>query len=145
MRAAAADLAELARTFASIVERIAERDGTVGAGSPGEAEHTGGGWVDQHHSDLSVRQHCRAVRRRRAEGKGGAEIHGRRYLLTREALWEEMTRAPKPGLRKCGALITDPRDGSPGNGGPASPTPSRHASVAEATAAKLRLIRARGK
>ena len=49
-------------------------------------------WLDQHHSYLTVRQHCRAVRLRRAEGKPGAAIQGRRYLLSREALREEMTR-----------------------------------------------------
>jgi len=91
-------------------------------------------WVDQHESDLSVRQHCKAVRRRRAEGKGGAAIQGRRYLLTREALWEEMGRSPKPGLRKCG----------PRNAGPAGGDPTRHETVARETAEKLRRLRERG-
>jgi hypothetical protein len=123
----AKDLAELARTFASIVERIADE----GEGSGGGGEGPESSWVDQHQSDLTVRQHCRAVRRRRTEGKPGAAIVGRRYLMTRAALWEEMGQSPKPGLRKCGAR----------NGSAATPTPSRHDTVAEATAARLRQIR----
>jgi hypothetical protein len=129
MKGAAGDLVELARAFSAIVEAIAGR----AAEGDGAAEP---GWLDQHHSDLTVRQHCQAVRRRRAEGKPGASVKGRRYLLTREALWEEMTSVAKPGLRKCGTARPDTR-----NGGPATPPPGRHATVAEATAEKLRRIR----
>lgn len=124
----AKDLCELAQAFARIVERIAERD------EPTERE-SDGGWLDQHSPEaaLGVRWHCRAVRRRRAEGKPGAAIEGRRYLLTREAMGEELARSPKPGLRKCPAPPSGPRV--------ASPPPSRRDTVAEATAKRLRLIR----
>jgi hypothetical protein len=126
---ARADLVELARAFASIVERIAERD------APTEQD----GWLDQHSPEaaLGVRWHCRAVRRRRAEGKPGAAIEGRRYLLTREAMNEEILRSPKPGLRKCPPIASGPRE--------TTTPPSRRDTVAEATAARLRLIRQRGK
>jgi hypothetical protein len=48
--------------------------------------------VDQKHSPLGSRRHCAAVRRRRAEALGGAEIIGKRHLLTRAALAEELDR-----------------------------------------------------
>lgn len=56
-----------------------------------------GGWVDQHHSDLSPRRHCRAVRERLETHKetpeaSGAKKVGNRYLLTVEAMEEEMNR-----------------------------------------------------
>jgi len=89
-----------------------------------------GEWVDQHESELGPRLHCAAVRRRRAEGLGGAAIKGRRHLLTREALQEEMMRCPKPGLRKCRK--------EPGT------TPSSREARVQATVDRLRLIR-RGK
>ncbi len=41
-------------------------------------------------SPLGARRHIRAVRRRVAAGEAGASIVGRRYLLTREALNEEL-------------------------------------------------------
>jgi hypothetical protein len=125
----AKDLHELVQAFARIVERIAERD------APTQLD----GWLDQHSPEAAfgVRWHCRAVRRRRAEGKPGAVIEGRRYLLTREAMNEEIMRSPKPGLRKCPPLLSGPRD--------ATPPPSRRDTVAETTAARLRMIRQRGK
>lgn len=118
---AASDLVELARAFASIVERIAERDAEPGL--------DGQEWVDQLKSPLGARLHCAAVRRRRAEGKGGAAIKNRRHLLTREALTEEMMHSPKPGLRK-----------TTGHTGQAT---SSSTDRARATVERLRSIRAR--
>jgi hypothetical protein len=67
------------------------------------------GWLDQHSTEAAfgVRWHCRAVRRRRAEGKPGAAIEGRRYLLTREAMNEEALRS---GQRDKGVPTTSERD-----------------------------------
>jgi hypothetical protein len=123
----AEDLAELARAFGRIVERIAAR----------EAEpETDGDWVDQSNSPLGARLHCAAVRRLCEEGRRDlATVKNRRHLLTRAALREEMMRSPKPGLRKTTGKSSSP----PGGGG----TPARSA-VALATAAKLRGLRNRG-
>lgn len=41
-------------------------------------------------SPLGRRTHCRIVRERRAQGKGGAEIVGKKHLLSPEALAEEL-------------------------------------------------------
>jgi hypothetical protein len=129
------DLLEAAHGLVRLLQRtIASALQGAQQGHPGGSGGPESSWVDQHQSSLSVRQHCKAVRRRRAEGKGGAAIQGRRYLLTREALWEEMGRSPKPGLRKCGAR----------NAGPAGAEPSRHETVARDTAEKLRQLRKRG-
>lgn len=48
--------------------------------------------VSQTDSPLGPRRHCAAVRRRMGAGEGGASKVGRRYLLTREALAEELHR-----------------------------------------------------
>jgi hypothetical protein len=48
--------------------------------------------VAQAASPLGSRRHCRAVRRRIEAGKGGAAIVGRRFLLSAEALREELAR-----------------------------------------------------
>lgn len=86
-------------------------------------------WIDQHESELPARTHCAAARRRLAEGLGGAEIVGRRHLLTRAAMLDEMTHCPKPGLRK--ALPRPAKPGKPPAG--------------EGTLDRLRAIRARQK
>jgi len=52
-------------------------------------------WFDQHRSPAGNRRHCAIVRRRIAEGKPGAAIAGRRLLLSREALEEELARGNK--------------------------------------------------
>ncbi len=118
------------------LERLAAAQGGGngnGGGNAGPPQGTGGGddWVDQSASPMGSRLHCAAVRRRRAEGKGGAAIKNRRHLLTREALAEEMMHSPKPGLRKAG-----PR------GVPAQ-APERKGSVAESAKARIRLLRSK--
>lgn len=77
-------------------ERIIERIETQPQDDPADM-------IDQHKSSLSARRHCAAVRRRRAEGKPGAYISGRRYLLTRKAYIEELARESeaRPGLASC--------------------------------------------
>lgn len=50
-------------------------------------------WINQKDSPLGPRRHCAAVRRRVGEGKEDATILGKRFLLTQEALNEEMVRA----------------------------------------------------
>ncbi len=65
--------------------------------------------VDQQHSALGRRRHCAAVRRRRAEGAGGAEIVGKKHLLTRAALAEELARCSQTSSR---ANDIEPTDGN---------------------------------
>lgn len=55
-------------------------------------------------SPLGRRNHCAAVRRRKAEGLDGAERVGKRYLLSPEALQEELA------LRSAGTARASPRD-----------------------------------
>lgn len=66
------------------------------------------GWVDQHSSELAPRVHCRVVRQRMAEGRLDATIvrrDGKRaYLLTPDALREEVVGKPRPGVKRCVAL-----------------------------------------
>ncbi len=55
--------------------------------------------VDQSKSPLGSRRHCNAVKRRVGNGETGAARVGRRYLLTPDALAEELHRigqGPKP-------------------------------------------------
>ncbi|HOU24900.1 MAG TPA: hypothetical protein PLN42_11755 [Anaerolineae bacterium] len=67
----------------AIAERVVER---LGAGAH----------VDQQRSPLGKNRHCAAVRRRIAAGEPGAAIVGRRHLLSRDALDEELLRAGRP-------------------------------------------------
>lgn len=46
--------------------------------------------VDQRDSPLGRRRHCAIVRKRRADGDPSAAIVGRKHLLTRAALTEEL-------------------------------------------------------
>ncbi len=71
-----------------LVERIATR----------VVEKLGGAdsqWVDQSSSQLGSRRHRAAVNRRIAEGLPGATKVGRKHLLTREALAEELATVSK--------------------------------------------------
>jgi hypothetical protein len=49
-------------------------------------------WIDQSSSVLGPRRHIQAVRRRLKEGLDGAGQSGRRFLLSEEALAEELAR-----------------------------------------------------
>ena len=53
-------------------------------------------WLDQSTSPLGSRRHIQAVRRRLAAGLDGAGQSGRRYLLSAEALRDELRRAGEP-------------------------------------------------
>ncbi len=75
-------------------------------------------WLDQGQSPLGARRHIRAVRARIARGGAGAARSGRRYLLSAEALAEELER---PAMASSDAL-------------PAAP------SVGDALRAELRLV-----
>lgn len=60
------------------------------------------GWVSQVDSPLGPRKHCAAVRRRLERGEPGASHpDSKRYLLSREALLEEMRsgNVPKPPVK----------------------------------------------
>jgi hypothetical protein len=49
-------------------------------------------WIPQGKSPLGPKRHCAAVRRRIAERKPGARIVARRFLLSQEAMAEELGR-----------------------------------------------------
>ena len=51
------------------------------------------GWLDQSSSPLGNRRHAAACRRRIAAGDGTAAQIGRRFLMTREAVREELAAA----------------------------------------------------
>jgi hypothetical protein len=110
---AEAALAEFARVLAPFVAREVVRE--LRAGSENMIAQAG--------SPLGPRRHAAAVRKRVANSQGGAVIAGRRLLLSREALAEEMAtlsckRPAKPvapaadfaakyGFRKVGWNVTD--------------------------------------
>ena len=61
-------------------------------------------WVDQSMSVLGPRTHIKACKRRLAENLPGARKHGtRRYLLSQEAIAEELGRRVSPGVKKASA------------------------------------------
>lgn len=69
-------------------------------------QHPSDGWRDQRHSALGPRRHCLAVRRRlHADPRdSGAKIIGDRYLLTPDAILEELDRlGRKPDAPREGA------------------------------------------
>lgn len=61
--------------------------------------------VDQHASLLGPRRHAAAVRRRVAAGVPGAAIVGRRLLLSREAIDEELPARARKLADPDGALL----------------------------------------
>lgn len=60
------------------------------------ALHPSDEWHDQRRSPLGPRRHCLATRRRAAEGKGDAKQVGDRFLMTTDALAEELERIGRP-------------------------------------------------
>jgi hypothetical protein len=65
------------------------------------------GLIDQRHSPLGKVGHGRAVRRRIAEQEDGAFRVGRDYLLTPEALREELARLNEAGRDGANDSATD--------------------------------------
>jgi hypothetical protein len=64
--------------------------------------------VDQSKSPLGNRRHCNAVKRRVGNGEPGAARVGRRYLLTPEALAEELHRLGQgPPPKRRGESVAD--------------------------------------
>lgn len=105
-------------------DRVAER-----------LEQRRGRMVSQAESELGRRKHRAAVTRRLANNEGGAGISGRNYLLTREAVREELA-AGRPrggkGGRKGGGDSPAPApvpsggdDRSPSSGAQHTPPKSR--------------------
>lgn len=93
-----------------------------------------GRMVNQAESELGRRKHREAVTRRIANGEGGAGISGRNFLLTREAIREELAAGrPRRGGKRdssgngsAPAPVPAPRhDGSPSSGAQATPPKSR--------------------
>lgn len=75
------------------------------------AAHPADDWRDQRQSQLGPRRHCLAVRRRlRADPEGrSAKILGNRFLLTLDAIAEEMERlGRKPDDTAAGVTAPSP-------------------------------------
>jgi hypothetical protein len=68
------------------------------------------GMVDQNASPLGPRRHCAAAKRRMARGEAGASKVGRRYLLSPEALSEELGRASRRRSAPEGASAMSPAE-----------------------------------
>jgi hypothetical protein len=66
-------------------------------------------FIDQHRSPFGNRKHCGVTRARIAAGKPGAIFVGRRALLSREALDEELAALQK-GKRKTVSAADDAAD-----------------------------------
>ena len=65
-------------------------------------------WVSQHGSPLGPRVHCAAVRGRVERGFPDASINRKRFLMTKEALVEEMRlRGQKRPLAKTTAPVPE--------------------------------------
>jgi predicted transcriptional regulator len=80
--------------------------------------------INQHDSELGPRRHRDAVKRRLANAEGGAGHAGRNYLLTKEAIREEL--AGRGGRGSAGKGAPSPaNDGSPGSGGSGAKSRSR--------------------
>lgn len=82
--------------------------------------------INQHDSELGPRRHRAAVKRRLDNAEGGAGLKGRNYLLTREALREEL--AGGRGKGGSGAPTPAGGDGSPGKGGSGAKSRARELS-----------------
>jgi hypothetical protein len=85
----------------ALAERLAER-----------LERRRARMINQHESELGPRRHREAVKRRLDNGEGGAGRAGRNYLLTVEAIREELAR--KGGRGKAPPV--------PAGDGPAPPS-----------------------
>lgn len=127
---------DLLGVLARVLERAAtELRGVTAGGSSDPAPGGKQRWIDQEESPLGPRLHNPAVRRRLAEGKGGARIRGRIHELTPEALQEELLRSIKPGLRKT-------RGHAPTTGQATSSRPDTiQGSVTESALARFRALR----
>jgi len=73
-------------------------------------------WIAQAESPLGPKRHCAAVRRRIAERKPGARIVARRFLLSQEAMAEELGReserhSGRPTVKKAAAETRAANDG----------------------------------
>jgi len=79
------------QAFEPYIDALAERLAAV-------LERRRGRMINQYDSELGNRRHRDAVKRRMANGEGGAGKSGRNYLLTREAMREELAR-PWAGAR----------------------------------------------
>jgi hypothetical protein len=88
----------------AFIDELAERIGHVVLRGLRSAES---GWHSQHGSPLSNRRHISAVRRRRRLGLEGAAVVGENYLLTDEALKEELLRLSSERERKIGGKPID--------------------------------------
>lgn len=88
----------------ALADRLAER-----------LERRRGRMINQHDSELGPRRHREAVKRRIDNAEGGAGRAGRNYLLTKEAIREELARTGGKGKGK----------GTPAAGGDDRSPPAR--------------------
>lgn len=96
----------------ALADRLAER-----------LERGRGRMINQHESELGPRRHRDAVKRRIDNGEGGAGKAGRNYLLTLEAVREELAR--KGGRGKGAAVPAGGDDRGPAPGGSAAKSRTR--------------------
>lgn len=81
---------EILRALAASERKAAEAKATELERQASELESRGADMVDHRNSQLGARRQCEIVRRRIERGQGGAAIVGRRHLLSREAITEEL-------------------------------------------------------
>jgi hypothetical protein len=99
-----------------------------------------GRMINQHDSELGPRRHRAAVKRRIANGEGGAGQSGRNYLLTPDAIREEL--AGGRGRGSAGAPVAAGGDGPPGKGGSGAKSRTRELNDFERdTIAGLRAVK----
>jgi hypothetical protein len=109
------------QAFEPYIDALAERLAAV-------LERRRGRMINQHDSELGPRRHREAVKRRIANGEGGAGLAGRNYLLTREAVREELARK---GGRGKGEAEPSPAGAPPSGGGSGSKSRARDLSAYE--------------
>ena len=84
------DIADVDDLIDAFADRFRKRLRAIAREVYGQEALARRGWLDQSESDLKPRKHIEAVRRRMADGLPGAKQDGRRYLLSPEAISEEL-------------------------------------------------------
>jgi hypothetical protein len=87
------------------VDELAQRVAAIVVARLREGEP---GMIDQNASPLGTRRHCAATTRRMARGQPGAAKVGRRYLLSQEALGDELARMSRRSDDAATAIDGDP-------------------------------------
>jgi hypothetical protein len=110
-------MTDIVEAFEAFADMVAEK-------VEARLQQAQGKMIPQGQSDLGPRKHREAVKRRLANREGGAGItkNGRQFLLTREALQEELARGAErpPSTKKK-------RGGGGGSAPAAAPAPKSRA------------------